>query len=152
MPKPATEHRLREATRALVVAHGTLDNAERPCGTPLPIPHAWSLLELAAHGPMSVTELASRLHIDRTNVSRLCARMQELGEITRTPHPEDKRAKLVSLTEHGRNVAASVDASSAAHFRALCARLESPESIIAALEALTAAMRISDQPPAPDQP
>lgn len=51
------------------------------------IPHAYALLELLHHGePMTVSELAAHLAIDRTNVSRLCARMEEAGQLAREPH------------------------------------------------------------------
>src|SRR5690606_28483246 len=59
---------LREAVRQLMVAHGTFEEAKRPCGTELPMPHAYALLDLLHHGqPMTVSELAARLSIDRTN-------------------------------------------------------------------------------------
>src|SRR5690606_3097369 len=53
---------LREAVRQLMVAHGTFEEAKRPCGTELPMPHAYALLDLLHHGqPMTVSELAARL-------------------------------------------------------------------------------------------
>ena len=132
---------LRDATRRLMLAHGALNDGQRPCGTPLPTPHAWALLELLQSGPMTVTLLASRLGIDRTNVSRLCSRMESLGELERAPHPEDKRARLVRLTESGAQVGQAVDRSSGAHFQRVLERLPpNSASIIDALTALTRAM------------
>ncbi len=132
---------LREATRHLMLAHGALDGGQRPCGTPLPTANAWAFLELLQHGPMTVTALASRLSIDRTNVSRLCDRMESLGEVERSPHPDDKRARLVGLTESGTKIARSVDASSAAHFQAVLGRLAAdPASVVHALTVLARAM------------
>lgn len=121
---------LRDAVRQLIVAHGTLDAAKRPCGTPLPVPHAWALLELLAHGPLTVGSLAARLNIDRTNVSRLCARMVQRGEVVRAPHPHDRRARLIELT----------DADSAAHFQEISARLADPDAIRVALLTLIDAL------------
>jgi DNA-binding MarR family transcriptional regulator len=138
---------LRDALRRLVVAHGTLDDARRPCGTPLPMPHAWALLELSRRA-MTVTELASRLNIDRTNVSRLCAKMESAGELARRPHPEDGRARLVELTPAGARLAAQVDTASAEHFDAVVARLGADASdTLGALEALTRALT----PPADEE-
>jgi len=146
MEDDSTARALRDSLRRLIVAHATLDEARRPCGTPLPVPHAWALLELLAAGPMTVTALAERLNIDRTNVSRLCARMESADELERVPHPDDGRARLVRLSRHGERLARRVDGSSAAHFAALLDRLGSnPGALIAALDSLADAM--ADQDP-----
>jgi DNA-binding MarR family transcriptional regulator len=135
---------LRDSLRRLIVTHAALDGARRPCGTPLPVPHAWALLELRQHGAMTVSTLAERLNIDRTNVSRLCARMESLGEIARVVHPDDGRAWLVELSAKGSRLARSVDMASSDHFGQVLERLPeaSPDAfaVIAALDALTAAM------------
>lgn len=139
---PTTARQLREALRRLLVAHGTLDPVRRPCGTQLSTAHAWALLELAADGPLTVTELAERLQIDRTNVSRLCARMEADHELERRPHPTDGRARRVQLTAAGRQLAERVDALSAGHFAGILARLDHPTpAVVDALDALTRAMR-----------
>jgi DNA-binding MarR family transcriptional regulator len=95
-----------------MVEHGALDEASRPCGVPLSLPHAHALLELQAHqAPMSVSELATRLRIDRTNVSRLCQRMEEQGELLRGMDREDGRVRTLRLTAQGEEAAARVDLS-----------------------------------------
>ncbi|MCP4504393.1 MAG: MarR family transcriptional regulator [Deltaproteobacteria bacterium] len=38
-----------------------------------------------------MAQLAEKLAIDRTNVSRLCQRMERAGELTRAVHPQDAR-------------------------------------------------------------
>ena len=143
MKPPPDDHAraLRDALRRLLVAHGALDEARRPCGTPLTMSHAWALLELRDVGPMTVTALADRLNIDRTNVSRLCARMEAHGEVERVAHPQDGRARLVQLTGKGARLAATVDRSSVDHFAGVLARLDaSVADVIPHLDALTRAM------------
>lgn len=133
---------LRDALRELVLAYGTLNEHRRPCDTPLSTPHAWALLELRTRGAMTVTALSERLHIDRTNVSRLCTKMETLGELERVGHPEDGRAKLVALTTKGARVAQGVDEASLGFFGELALGLdEDVEPITAALNALTKALR-----------
>lgn len=141
-PDPEQASRaMRDAVRRLMVAHAALDDARRPCGAPLPMPHAWALLELHARGPMTVTALAAGLDIDRTNVSRLCARMEALGELERAEHPDDGRARLLRLTDEGTRLAQSVDTSSAAHFAAVLGRLEADaRALVEGLDALARAM------------
>lgn len=106
------------------------------------IPHAHALLELAHHPrAMTVSELATSLAIDRTNVSRLCARMEEAGELARFTDPEDARARALSLTARGKKRAAEVDRASARHFGRLSERLgTSTEAVIEALELLQRTM------------
>ena len=99
------------------MANGTLKDAQRPCGTPMSIGHAYALLELFRSAePMTISELAKRLEIDRTNVSRLCGRMEDAGELVRRAHPKDGRARVLTLTATGKRLARSVDESSARHF------------------------------------
>jgi DNA-binding MarR family transcriptional regulator len=138
MTDTATARRLRDALRRVLVAHGALEATERPCGAQVSIPHAHALLELARNpGAMTVSELATRLAIDRTNVSRLCARMEEAGELARSTDPGDARARALRLTARGKKRAAEVDRASVQHFGRLSARLgSSTDFVIDALELL----------------
>ncbi len=103
--------------RRVLVAHSAFDGEQRPCGAPLTLAHAHALLTLhEASAPVSITALSSSVHIDRTNVSRLCARMERLGQVERRPNPRDGRSRLIRLTAQGRELAARVDAASARHF------------------------------------
>jgi DNA-binding MarR family transcriptional regulator len=142
MAPNTTARRLRDAVRHLVVAHGALDEMRRPCGAELSLPHVYALLELLHHGePMTVSELAAKLVIDRTNVSRLCARMEEAGQLARKANPEDGRARALQLTTRGKQLARAVDEQSAGHFDRLTKRLgASVSETVAALERLAQAM------------
>jgi DNA-binding MarR family transcriptional regulator len=92
---------------------------------------------------MTVTALADRLNIDRTNVSRLCARMEALGEVERMLHPADARARLVKLSRRGERLARSVDHSSAEHFARVLGELDRDAGgVVEAIEALTRAMTV----------
>ena len=137
---------LRDAVRRLVVAHGTLEEARRPCGAEVSLPIALALLELLdSDEPMTVSRLAEKLAIDRTNVSRLCARMEEAGELARQAHPDDGRARALRLTAHGKKLARSVDDSSARHFAGVAQALGgSTARVIESLELLERAMAQSE--------
>lgn len=146
MAANATARRLRDAVRHLVVAHGALEETRRPCGTELSIPHAYALLELLHHEQMSVSELSTKLAIDRTNVSRLCARMEEAGELARKPHPEDGRARSLRLTARGKKLARTVDEQSAGHFERLAKQLGgSVGEVVAALDRLAKVMTLTEE-------
>ena len=115
-----TPRHLRDAVRRLVVTHRALADAKRPCGAPLSMPHAYALLELLhSEEPLTVSALAETLAIDRTNVSRLCSRMEETGELIRRAHPRDGRARALHLTPHGEALARNTEASSTQYFTRL---------------------------------
>jgi len=118
-----------------------MDDVRRPCGASLSMPHAYALLELLAHGaPMSVSGLAAKLSIDRTNVSRLCVRMEAAGELVRERDPRDARARSLRLTPSGEALARDVDESSARRFADVLDRLGGDLGTTEALVRLQEAM------------
>ena len=60
--------------------------------------------------PHTLRALAERLAADPPYVTLMVDDLEERGLVQRTPHPEDRRAKLVELTEAGRAAAARADA------------------------------------------
>jgi DNA-binding MarR family transcriptional regulator len=55
--------------------------------------------------PMSMSELASALGIDRPNATTLVDDLEGQGLVRRRPHPTDRRAKIVEATRKGKTVA-----------------------------------------------
>jgi DNA-binding MarR family transcriptional regulator len=49
-------------------------------------------------------ELSSRSLIDRTTIGGLIDRLQQMGFLQRLPHPEDRRAHLICLTDTGKRL------------------------------------------------
>jgi len=111
------------------------------------ISNAYALLELFdSDEPMTISLLAEKLAIDRTNVSRLCARMEKAGDLVRQAHPDDGRALALRLTAQGRRLARSVDESSAGHFARIARKLGgSTDRTIDALGRLERAMNLSEE-------
>jgi len=56
-------------------------------------------------GPMTLRDIADANGLDAPYATVICDKLVEKGLVTRTPHPDDKRRKLVSLTEKGRDTA-----------------------------------------------
>ncbi len=52
--------------------------------------------------PLTMRELASRMACEASNVTFVVDRLEGGGLVERTPHPEDRRVKRVSLTPDGR--------------------------------------------------
>ncbi len=133
--------KLRDSLRRLLVSTGTLVDNRRPCGARLSQTSAYALLELADGGEMRVSELAKKLAIDRTNVSRLCLRMEKNGELKFSSHPTDGRVKMIELTEEGKRLARNVDISSSKHFSKVVTILgDSTQPVIDAIRLLENAM------------
>jgi DNA-binding MarR family transcriptional regulator len=60
-----------------------------------------SLRRLAPE-PLTMRALASKLKVDPPNVTPIVDDLEERGLVERRPHPDDRRAKLVTLTPAGR--------------------------------------------------
>lgn len=67
----------------------------------------WALLH---RGPMTQRALAAHLRVTPRNVTGLLDALQADGLIAREPHPDDRRATLVTLTEPGRTLTAGLQA------------------------------------------
>ena len=69
-------------------------------------PSCFPLAKVLLHHPdgMRVSDLATRLQLDASTVSRQIKQLQDKGLLERTPDPADGRASLVQLSEHGRDV------------------------------------------------
>jgi DNA-binding MarR family transcriptional regulator len=61
-------------------------------------------------GPMTQRQLADALDVTPRNVTGLIDALQAAGFVDRNPHPEDRRATLVTLTALGRRAAAAMQA------------------------------------------
>ena len=66
------------------------------------------LWEVHRRGPCTQQTLARALGVSPRNVTGLVDGLVATGFVTREPHPTDRRATLVTLTEHGAQVAADL--------------------------------------------
>src|SRR4051794_6220485 len=57
-----------------------------------------ALTTIAAHGPLTPSELAARERIQRPTATRVLARLEEAGLVARTGDPAHRRSPLVSTT------------------------------------------------------
>lgn len=62
------------------------------------------LWELFHRGPSTQRVLADGLGVTARNVTGLVDALVETGYVTREPHPRDRRASLVTLTDRGTDV------------------------------------------------
>jgi MarR family transcriptional regulator, lower aerobic nicotinate degradation pathway regulator len=83
------------------VIHGILER--RAADHDLSITQARLLGVLRDRRP-TMNELGKLLGLDKSSVSGLVDRAERRGLVTRIPSAEDRRAVLVSLTDHGRSL------------------------------------------------
>lgn len=67
------------------------------------------LWELHERGPSTQRVLAEALRVSPRNITGLVDALVATGFVTREPHPTDRRATLVTFTEHGATTAAGLE-------------------------------------------
>lgn len=67
------------------------------------------LWELHERGPSTQRVLAEALRVSARNITGLVDALVATGFVTREPHPTDRRATLVTFTEHGAATAAGLE-------------------------------------------
>lgn len=77
-------------------------------GTPLTTSRVHCLWELSRSGPSTQAKLASALDVTPRTVTSLVDALESTGYVERLPHPTDRRAVLVGLTEVGRTTMATM--------------------------------------------
>ncbi|MBT1094679.1 MarR family winged helix-turn-helix transcriptional regulator [Streptomyces chartreusis] len=71
-------------------------------GVPLDRAAVALLRQVADSEPLRPGELAARLGVEASHVTRTVQQLQKTGYVTRVPDPQDRRAQRIELTESGR--------------------------------------------------
>jgi DNA-binding MarR family transcriptional regulator len=124
-------------------AFGVLRSDTTPCGLPMSVSTAHALCELATGPQINQRDLASRLGLTTSTVSRLVDQLVEKQWAERSVDPQcsDSRIRLVALTPAGDRVAEQVLAARAARFSRLLDGVpnDKHDTVIEALQLLKAA-------------
>ena len=137
-----TTRELQEQMVALVRAFGLHRPDQTPCGQPVSVTEAYALMELSRSEPLSQNELAARLRLEKSTVSRLVGILEDRGWITRTRSPNDGRAVEIRLSDAGRTVAANIAEARQAKFARVLVAIPEEEraAVITALQILVEAI------------
>jgi DNA-binding MarR family transcriptional regulator len=57
---------------------------------------------LISSGPLSQVDIGQTMTVDKATMVKLIDRLEALNLVRRTPHPEDRRIRMVGLTHHGK--------------------------------------------------
>ena len=66
--------------------------------TSVTLTHLAALSTLKRHGPLSPGELAAHERVQPPSMTRVVVRLEEMGLVTRSPHPTDGRQVVIDLT------------------------------------------------------
>jgi DNA-binding MarR family transcriptional regulator len=142
---PATDaQQLQARLVAFIRAFGLHQPDTTPCGKPIPVSEAHALMELARDRdqPLGQHELARRLRLQKSTVSRLVTQLTQRGWVERERDPDDGRATLLRLTPAGQTTADDLAAARTATFNRLLDAIPTPErdNVLRALHVLTEAL------------
>ncbi len=132
---------LAHAVVALVRAFGLHRPEETPCGQPIAVAEAHALMDLADAGPLIQGELASRLRLEKSTVSRLVRQMEGRGWLERGAAAHDGRAVSLWLTPAGESAAARLAAARERKFAGILEALSAEQrpTVVTAVAALAKA-------------
>ena len=114
---------VRAASRQLVRELGFLQGTL--AGTALSASAVHALVEIGAQEGITAGELADRLILEKSTVSRLLRKLVDGGEIVETAGGADGRTKPLALTEKGRATLAGIDAFASRQVQAALGRIRS---------------------------
>ena len=90
---------------ALIRAFGLHRPEQTPCGQPVTVAEAHALMELTEGQLLSQNELAMRLSLEKSTVSRLVKILERRGWLGRSRSNADRRVMQLMLTKAGRQAA-----------------------------------------------
>lgn len=117
--------------------------------TPYSLTEARVIFELAQHDAAEVADLRQALAIDAGYLSRILARFQTDGLVSRQRSAADGRRQVISLTEPGRAAFETLDARAAGEVRSLLAKLTG-EDQARLVTAMAAIREVLEQAPRAD--
>jgi DNA-binding MarR family transcriptional regulator len=136
---------LQERMIALIRAFGLHKPDETPCGRPVSVAEAHALMELSRAETLVQKELASRLRLEKSTVSRLVGMLEGRGWVERSRSPRDRRAVELRLTDAGKRTAENIAGARRAKFDRVLQAIpeEERESVLESMRILEEAMRES---------
>lgn len=93
--------------RAHQIALARVEAVLKPHGITFARYEVLMLLWFSSRGSLPMRVIGSRLQVHPTSVTNAVDRLEEAGLVRREPHPTDRRATLVAITDAGREIAAS---------------------------------------------
>jgi DNA-binding MarR family transcriptional regulator len=128
---------------ALIRALGLHRPDTTPCRQPVSVAEAQALLELSQGNGISQTDLANRLQLEKSTVSRIASGLVDKGWLRRERDSQDSRLLRLSLTALGTRIAMNLSASRRAKFTRVFEAIPASQraKVVDALAVLSEAFR-----------
>ncbi|WP_378083228.1 MarR family winged helix-turn-helix transcriptional regulator [Cohnella suwonensis] len=91
---------LRDTVQQFIRSFGLLEQTTTPCGFSMSLSQVFAIQELEKQ-TLTITELAERLRLERSSVSRLVDGLVKGGFVSRELNENNRREVLLDLTEKG---------------------------------------------------
>jgi DNA-binding MarR family transcriptional regulator len=139
---PLDVSRLQVQVSAFIRWFGLLQPERTPCGRPVAVSEAHALAELDRDGPMPQHELAARLRLEKSTVSRLVRHLQARGWVTGSHREGDGRLIWLELSAAGKGAASELASARRAKFEQIIERIpgEEREAAVGGLQILVKAL------------
>ncbi|MBF6326219.1 MarR family winged helix-turn-helix transcriptional regulator [Nocardia cyriacigeorgica] len=92
--------------RAQQIVMSRVDEALKPTGLTFSRYELLMLLSFSKTGALPMAKASARLQVHPTSVTNTVDRLEAAGLVVRVPHPSDRRATLIEITDAGREVVA----------------------------------------------
>ena len=134
---------IHELLMDLVRAGGLLQPEQLVPGHPISMSQAFALHELDTGTPLSQQELAERLRLEKSSVSRMAAELERKGLLVRERDPHNHRQYRLRLTSRGRTMHARMASTFHARYAAWVGELTHSErtALLTGLPALVRVIR-----------
>ena len=142
----AAELDLQERMISLIRAFGLHKPDQTPCGQPVSVAEAHALMELSRAETLVQKELASRLRLEKSTVSRLVGMLEGRGWVERSRSQRDGRAVELRLSGAGRRTAEGIAEARRAKFARVLKAIPQAEreSVLESMRILEEAMYESE--------
>ncbi len=139
---PAAAVRLADLVSDLVRQLRLLDRDQTVCHG-VTLPQCYALDAIGESGPLRMQELAARLGVVQSTITRILAPLERRGLIRRQPDPDDGRAVQVRLTRAGRSLCTKLRSCSLTFFTQVLDGIPrgDRQEVVRGLTCLTAAVR-----------
>lgn len=91
--------------RAQQILQARVDEVLRPFGMTFARYELLMLLHFSSRGSMPLKNASQRLQVHHTSITNAVDRLEAVRLVARRPHPVDRRATLVEITQQGRQAA-----------------------------------------------
>ena len=90
--------------RAQQIVLARVDEALKPTGLTFARYELLALLSFTRAGALPMAKASARLQVHPTSVTNAVDRLEKASLVKRVPHPSDRRATLIEITDAGRSV------------------------------------------------